>query len=244
MRELKECTVEVFRRSEQRIKARRRNRNRVLALCIPVCLIAAIWPVMKLPAAMRSGEAGNRAPLSGEALGNAPGSFACPNEDGLAAPPIDFDAQCIRTDGYREDAQYPAVRIIRSVRELTAYYEANKEEYDLERKDNAYSDMTAGFLDACDRYDGAYFEDHILIMVLLEEGSGSVRHKVQSVHMSAGGRCCVYIDRVVPEVGTDDMAEWHILIEPEAGVEIEAEADITVFVDGINPLTQPPAREK
>ena len=157
----------------------------------------------------------------------------------LAVPAIDFSAQYIRTDGYREDVQYPVVKIIRSVGELNAYYEANKEEYSLGRNDNVASDTTVGFLDACDQYDDAYFEDHILVMVLLEEGSGSVRHKVRSVHVSAGGQCCIYIDRIVPEAGTCDMAEWHILIEPEAGVKIEKESDITVFVDGVDPLTQP-----
>lgn len=157
----------------------------------------------------------------------------------LAAPAINFDAQYIRTDGYHEDVQYPVVKIIRSVGELNAYYEANKEEYSLGRNDNVSSDTTIGFLDSCDKYDDAYFEDHILIMVLLEESSGSNRHKVQSVHRNADGRCCIYIDRIVPEAGTCDMAEWHILIEPEVGVQIEKELDITVFVDGVDPLTQP-----
>lgn len=157
----------------------------------------------------------------------------------LAAPAINFDAQYIRTDGYHEGVQYPVVKIIRSVGELNAYYEANKEEYSLGRNDNVSSDTTIGFLDACDRYDNAYFEDHILVMVLLEEGSGSNRHEVQAVHMSAGGQCRIDIDRIVPEAGTCDMAEWHILIEPEAGVKIEKESDITVFVDGFDPLTQP-----
>lgn len=157
----------------------------------------------------------------------------------LAAPTIDFGAQYIRTDGYHEFVKYPVVKIIRSVRELNAYYEANKERYGLGRRDNVASDMTIGFLDACDKYDGAYFEDHILIMVLLEESSGSNRHQVRSVHMSAGGQCCIYIDRIIPEAGTCDMAQWHILIEPEAGTEIGKESDITVFVDGVDPLTQP-----
>ena len=160
-------------------------------------------------------------------------------EDVLTAPAIDFGAQYIRTYGYREDARYPAVRIIRSVRELREYYEANEEEYGLGRRDHVSSDTTIGFLDACDKYDDAYFEDHILVMVLLEEGSGSIRHKVQSVRMSAIGQCRIYIDRIVPEAGTCDMAEWHILIELEAGVKIEKESDTTVFVNDVDPLTQP-----
>lgn len=155
------------------------------------------------------------------------------------ASSVDFEAQYIRTNGYRENVKYPMVKIIRSVRELNAYYKANQENYDLERKDTVYSDTTIGFLDACDGYDDAYFAEHILVVVLLEEGSGSIRHKVQSVMMNPDGQCSVYIDTIVPEAGTADMAEWHILIEPEAGIEIGNESDITVYVNGINPLTQP-----
>ena len=149
----------------------------------------------------------------------------------LAAPPIDFSAQYIRTNGYHEDVKYPVVKIIRSARELSEYCEANKENYDL-----VYPYSGIGFLDACEKYDDAYFADHILVMVLLEEGSGSIRHEVQAVHMSADGHCQIYIDRIVPECGTCDMAEWHILIELEAGAEPE---DVNVFVDGVNPLTRP-----
>lgn len=39
MRDLNECREEIFRRSEERIKVRRRNRNRVMACCVPLCLI-------------------------------------------------------------------------------------------------------------------------------------------------------------------------------------------------------------
>ncbi len=217
MRELNECTAEVFRRSEKRIKERKRNRNRILALCIPFCLIVTVWSVMIRPAMMPTKQANNSAAEEKSKASNK--SDINKTENALTAPPIGFDAQYIRTDGYQADVTYPVVKIIRSVRELNAYYEANKEEY--------Y------------KYDEAYFENKILVMVLLEEGSGSIRHKVQSVHMSTDGQCYIYIDTIEPEGGgTDDRAEWHILIEPETGVEIEKESDITVFVDGINPLTQ------
>lgn len=52
MRELNECTAEVFRRSEKRIKERRRNRVRVLAVCIPICLIVAVWSAIVFPGMM------------------------------------------------------------------------------------------------------------------------------------------------------------------------------------------------
>ena len=49
MRDLKTCQAEVFLRSENRIKARKKRRNRILMTCIPMALgltviVAALWP--------------------------------------------------------------------------------------------------------------------------------------------------------------------------------------------------------
>ena len=152
---------------------------------------------------------------------------------------IDFDTQYIRTDGYHENIEYPVVKIIRSVDELNAYYDSNKDKYNLERREDPASDSTIGFLDACDKYNAEYFENQILVMVLLEEGSGSVRHNVDNVKHGSDGKLYISIRRDVPEVGTDDMAEWHILIEPEKDVNVANDSDVVVYLDGINPKTQP-----
>ena len=143
---------------------------------------------------------------------------------------VNFISRYIRTDGYDKDAKYPDVKIIRSVGELHEYYSANKDKYNLERKDEVYSDTTIGFLDACDKYDEKYFENQILVMVLLEEGSGSVRHNVESVKVAQDDKLYISICAIVPEVGTCDMAEWHILIEPETGIDVVNEADVIVSV--------------
>lgn len=145
-----------------------------------------------------------------------------------------FSAQYVRTNGYHEEIEYPVVEIIRSVEELNAYYEGNKETYDLERKDKVYADTTIGFLDACDKYDDAYFEKQVLVFVLLEEGSGSTRHKVTSVGVTSKEELLIYIETQTPETGTCDMAEWHIFVEPEAGVQVADESNITVFLDNRN----------
>ena len=63
MRTLDECKAEIFRRSEEKIKQRRKTRNRVLAACIPLCLC-----------------------LSVGAVGALSGSFAAKGENMAAAP--------------------------------------------------------------------------------------------------------------------------------------------------------------
>ena len=152
---------------------------------------------------------------------------------------VNFGVQYVRTNGYHEDVEYPVVKIIRSVEELKKYYEDNKGKYDLERKETVYSDTTIGFLDACDRYDEAYFEKQILVMVLLEEGSGSIRHNVDNVKLGSDGKLYISIRTISPEVGTADMAEWHILIEPEETVDVNSEDNVVVLINGTNPHTQP-----
>ena len=90
-----------------------------------------------------------------------------------------------------------------------------------------YSDTTIGFVDAIERYDNAWFADRQLIVVLLEEGSGSVRHWVTDV--KGGADTEVSVSRMVPEVGTDDMAEWHILIEVDRIFDSAAEIRVNLI---------------
>lgn len=125
---------------------------------------------------------------------------------------IPVNAQYIRTDGYVDGAVYPITTVIRSADELSSYCKKNGKKYDLSRKTTVYSDTTIGFLDACDRYTDSFFESNDLILVLLEEGSGSVRHSLEGVTKTEG-EIRIDIDRHVPEIGTDDMAQWHIIIE-------------------------------
>lgn len=61
MRNFDERKAEIFRRSENRIKERRRNRNRILALCVPLCLCIAILSVIYLPDMMISPDKSNTA---------------------------------------------------------------------------------------------------------------------------------------------------------------------------------------
>lgn len=116
--------------------------------------------------------------------------------------------QYVRTDGYHEFFTYPRLVYVRSQSELEAYYEAFSDFYSLGRRTSVYSDSTAGWLDAADAYDDRYFDEYGLYMLILEEGSGSVRHTVKSIVDGV-----VTVEWHIPEVCTDDMAEWHIFIE-------------------------------
>ena len=151
----------------------------------------------------------------------------------VAGTEVEWAAQYVRTNGYSEGVLYPSVRIIDSLQELKDYYNTWHEVFDLERKEKVYSDTTIGFLDACDQYDEAFFEKNYLIFVLLEEGSGSISHEVRSVEQTEDQKISISIDRNVPEVGTADMAEWHIILELSRDVLVENSIDTYLYVDGL-----------
>lgn len=152
----------------------------------------------------------------------------------VAGTEVEWAAQYIRTNGgYEAKVIYPCVRIIHSLQELKDYYNTWHEVFDLERKEKVYSDTTIGFLDACDQYDEAFFEKNYLIFVLLEEGSGSIGHEVRSVEQTEDQKISISIDRNVPEVGTADMAEWHIILELSREVLVENSIDTYLYVDGL-----------
>ena len=151
----------------------------------------------------------------------------------VAGTEVEWAAQYVRTNGYFEGVLYPSVRIIDGLQELKDYYNTWHEVFDLERKEKVYSDTTIGFLDACDHYDEAFFEKNYLIFVLLEEGSGSIRHEVRSVQQTTDKKISISIDRKVPEVGTSDMAEWHIILELSRDVLVENSIDTYLYVDGL-----------
>lgn len=52
MRNFDERKAEVFRRSEERIKIRKKKRNRAISVCIPVLICISFYAVMILPAMM------------------------------------------------------------------------------------------------------------------------------------------------------------------------------------------------
>lgn len=117
-----------------------------------------------------------------------------------------IEAQYIRTDGYIDGAKYPRTILITDTEELQSYVEANEDKYHL---------SSGSFTEAIEKYDDNWFSTHKLMMIVLEEPSGSIRHGITELTNKY-----VTIDRTVPEVCTADMAEWHILIEFDKNADI------------------------
>ena len=104
--------------------------------------------------------------------------------------------------------------VIESKEELEEYYNANKEKHNLGHREKVYSDTTIGFADATKEYDEEFFKEHNIVLVLLTASSGSIRYKVANVNLN-DGVMEINITKKTPEIGTCDMAGWHIIIETD-----------------------------
>lgn len=146
--------------------------------------------------------------------------------------PLEYGVQYIRTDGYHENLKYPGVAVLDSTQDLRDYYNCYYELYDLEPRSDISTDSTLGFGNACGRYGEDFFSKNFLIFVILEEPSGSIRHKVTDVYHHPSEGVCIRIDRIVPEAGTDDMAQWHIILELERRWLVQTPNDVQIVIDG------------
>lgn len=140
---------------------------------------------------------------------------------------VPFSARYIRTNGYVDGKKYPFVTLVDPRKELLDYYKVNKDVYSMEHRGKARQDAGMGFLDAADEYGDSYFEDHVLILILLEERSGAIRHAVTDV-VRSGDHVEIRIKRIVPEFKTSDMAQWHIIVGIRKEDFREAEINVTI----------------
>lgn len=65
---------------------------------------------------------------------------------------------------------------------------------------------------AAQKYDTEFFDESQLLILYLQEGSGSIRHEIKDVSLSKG-TLSVKVATIVPEGGTADMADWFIVLE-------------------------------
>ncbi|MBQ8172011.1 MAG: hypothetical protein IJZ95_08490 [Oscillospiraceae bacterium] len=107
-----------------------------------------------------------------------------------------YPCNIYRTDGYVEGRIFPTAVTISSLEELKLYFNENEEQYQL------------GNADLWD-YRSDFFKDNALVLAMIEESSGSIGHEYLGVSSDNE----IIIKRIVPECGTCDMAEYHIVVE-------------------------------
>jgi len=121
----------------------------------------------------------------------------------LQGEELTFEAKISRTGSYTSWKSYPTITLARSVAEL-----------------NVNDTISHG-----EKYNEEYFKTKALIVIELRETSGSVRHEVTKV-VKNDNQITVEIKKIVPEIGTADMAEWVIYVELD-----KADVDKDTMVD-------------
>ena len=104
--------------------------------------------------------------------------------------------------GQVDGMTYPHTQVVSSFAEWQAMLDPSCPE-----DPNLDADFVAGL----DRYNEEFFTEGSLIILYLEEGSGSIRHSIGLVGIEKD-QLSVTVTSKVPEVFTDDMAYWAILI--------------------------------
>ena len=132
----------------------------------------------------------------------------------------------------REDA-FDAYTLVTYKSELNWYYQLNKDKADLESHKSG-----TGFLDVISKYDTHWFDEKALIIIPLIETSGSNRHQVLSYQVEES-KLKVNIKSIIPEIGTCDMAGWHIIVEINKS-HLESINGVEIYLDGkiINPFLE------
>jgi uncharacterized protein YxeA len=118
----------------------------------------------------------------------------------------DFNVQYLRTN--KHEKRTIVTTVISSKSKLEQYYEdACPNRYYPD--ENVDYDAKI-FRDSIEKYTDGFFTDHYLVIVLLEENSGSIKHEVEKIDEQGN----IFIKRILPgDLMTTDMAEWHIVIE-------------------------------
>lgn len=108
----------------------------------------------------------------------------------LKGEEIPFEAKVDKTGSYTQGKTFPKISVFKTKEALGAI----------------------DYLSYGDKYDEEFFKTKALIVVELQETSGSVRNEVTKV-VKNGEKITIGIKKTIPEIGTADMAQWAIYVE-------------------------------
>lgn len=103
--------------------------------------------------------------------------------------------------------------VIRSVEELELFCDRQAALYNdwpptLSKPIDSIVELTA-------KYDNTFFARQSLILLMKQEGSGSNKLQVTEVFWMDSDSIMVTVDRILPGIGTADMAYWYLFIETD-----------------------------
>lgn len=112
-----------------------------------------------------------------------------------------------RVHDFNDGRMYPEVIVIDSIEALKLYFGENNNTETGFELDSVEDEMFS-------KYDRRFFDENALIFVRIMEGSGSISHEFKGIDHDNN----IIIQRNEPEIGTCDMAYYHIAIEIPKGM--------------------------
>ena len=106
---------------------------------------------------------------------------------------IDFEVQSREDNAWRKEEAYPIVHVIKNVEELSSFH-----------KNAPHTD-----------YNEQFFQEKLLVVVVLATSNGAVAYKVNQVHFDeSSAKYCISIDEYyAADLGTDVMGRYFCFIE-------------------------------
>ena len=155
-------------------------------------------------------------------------SSRLPTTTAPTAVPIDIE-RAVRTSlGPRSQNNQIDSVVLHSRQELDEYLEKNEAAFLFRTNTSLQNILSADFK-------SPYFDNHMLIVLRVEESSGSIRHKITDIHY-ANKTLEIKLQRRVPNVQTDDLADWHIFVGIEKLPNIDS-VQVTTTTETIDVTT-------
>ena len=106
---------------------------------------------------------------------------------------IDFEVQSRKDNAWSEEEAYPIVHVIKNVEELSSFH-----------KNAPRTD-----------YNEQFFQEKLLVVVVLATSNGAVAYKVNQVHFDeSSAKYCISIDKYyAADAGADVMGRYFCFIE-------------------------------
>lgn len=133
----------------------------------------------------------------------------------------------LRTDGKRKGVKYPSGVLISSKKALQDYYKENCR----------YYAMAGEFKKTIDSFGKTFFKTKQLVVLRLETGSGSDSYRV--IDMDYKNKSYqVKVEKTKAEIGTCDMAQWHILVPLPEKIPADSKIKVTECLSEKNQYTK------
>ena len=133
--------------------------------------------------------------------------------------PLNYTTKFVRTYPYDIDAQYPKYYLFNTYDSFSKYLENDALTFGGYEDNQEISNLIK-------KYDEDYFNSHSLVILLLLEPSGSIRHQIESVKIVENVLHVNLVKRV-PEIGDSAMAVWSIFIELDKNNEKVKELEVS-----------------